>query len=124
MADSNPSQSGQRPDQLEGRYDPQTIEKKWGCALAADPELLPSNPSDKGKKYYVADVAVSLGRIAHGTRFVTTPSATRWRRLQVDARAQRPAPMGWERISGLPAENAAIKNNTPPRDWTLGKSRT
>jgi leucyl-tRNA synthetase len=37
----------------------------------------------------------------------------------MDERLQRSSSHGMG-FFGLPAENAAIKNNTPPREWTLG----
>jgi leucyl-tRNA synthetase len=103
----------------EQRYDPATIEAKWQQRWAADPALYAAEPASAGKqKYYVAEMlpypsgALHMG---HVRNYSIGDALARhmWMRGYNVLH-----PMGWDAF-GLPAENAALKNNTPPREWTL-----
>jgi leucyl-tRNA synthetase len=99
------------------RYEPTAIEPRWQ-ARWAELELYRTDLEDTRKRYYLLTMfAYPSGDLHIGHWYIKTPT-------DAFARFQRMhgknvfLPIGFDAF-GLPAENAAIKNNVNPRDWTM-----
>jgi leucyl-tRNA synthetase len=103
----------------EVRYEPRKIEEKWAAAWAADAGVYAAEKNTAKKKFYVLEMLPypsGILHMGHVRNYSIGDALARYMWMQ-DHNVLHP--MGWDSF-GLPAENAAIKNNTPPRDWTLG----
>jgi leucyl-tRNA synthetase len=106
------------------RYDPRDVQDKWQARWAeADPFRASDDPDDPRERYYMLDMFPYPSgdlHMGHAEAFAIGDAMARYWFLRGKNVLH---PIGWDAF-GLPAENAAISNNTHPVDWTYKNIET
>jgi leucyl-tRNA synthetase len=98
-------------------YDPQQIEARWQ-KIWADEGAFNADEDPSRKKFYMLEMLPYPSgtlHMGHMRNYTIGDAVARYKRMTGYNVLH---PMGWDAF-GLPAENAAIKNKTKPRDWAL-----
>ena len=105
-------------------YDARALQDKWQARWAADlPFRAGEDPEDRRPRSFVVDMfAYPSGdlHMGHAEAFAIGDVIGRYRFQRGDNVLH---PIGWDSF-GLPAENAAIRNNVRPDEWTYSNIET
>ena len=109
------TQTKQKPPRAE-RYDPHAIEPKWRARWDADGIYRTPDDDPRPKWYALTMLPYTSGDLHIGHWWAIAPSDTQacYKRMRG---YNVLFPMGFDAF-GLPAENAAIKDQTHPAQWT------
>ena len=121
MTTSTPSPP-QTPAQSTPDYDPTEIEPRWRRRWAIDGLYRTPDADEREPYFFLTMLPYTSGDLHIGHWYAMAPSdaAARWKRMQG---YNVLFPLGFDAF-GLPAENAAIQNNTHPKEWTYQNVET
>ncbi len=109
-------------EQNETTWDFRTMEAKWQPYWEETKVFEPTNEEGKETRYVADMFPYPSGdlHMGHAEAFAIGDVTARfWKQKGFDVLH----PIGWDSF-GLPAENAAIKNNTHPKEWTYKNIET